>query len=273
MKRINIPLHELQRLYCEENKSQEEIAKIFGVSQWIISKRMRDNHIERKSKTRNLSSRKYQVNESALDILTPEVAWVLGWFLADGFVDSKNDTFGIRLSVKDVDLLCKIKSLLEYTGPIIDTSTVLKKTGKLYKGKLLKITSSVLKRKLIVYGIKPKKTSKETYLSAINSEILDKHFIKGVFEGDGSLLYYPDSKRYKFQIVGTLELLSEIQRRLVSYLKVSLTKLHCQSARSNHYMMQYSGRKQVLKIASWLYDESKLHLDRKYNVYKEMGNE
>lgn len=107
-------------------------------------------------------------------------------------------------------------------------------------------------------------------MTQIVGEELARQFIKGVFEGDGSLLLYPKSNRYRFQIVGTIELLTEIQNRLVAYIGLSKTKIHCQNSESNHYLMQYSGCFQVPKIAEWIYKDSKWHLDRKYKVYRKM---
>jgi len=260
----------IKQKYYKEGKSQQRIANELGISQWMVSDRMRKAGLKTKPKHRNLTRQKYTVNETALYKITTHTAWVLGWLVADGFVNKSDNSFGIKVARKDVDVLEKIREFFSYDGPILDCRHRNKDTGKSYKQKLLKMSSASLRNRLIELGITPNKTSHEVYLDSISGEILDRQFIKGVFEGDGSLLYYPHTKRFKFQVVGTLELLSEIQDKLVQYLGLRKTKIHCQNRESNHHLMQYSGKHQVPKIAQWIYQDSIWHLDRKYNTYKRM---
>jgi hypothetical protein len=120
-------------------------------------------------------------------------------------------------------------------------------------------------------AVKPTKSGAEEYLNCIKGEFLDRAFIRGVFEGDGSILIYPQRNSYCFQIVGTKELLLEIQKRLVMYVGIETTKLWCQNKKANHYMMRYTGRFQVLKICQWIYSNvGENRLERKYDKYKEL---
>mgnify|MGYP001160614852 CR=1 FL=1 len=260
----------IKQKYYKEGKSQQQIADELGISQWMVSDRMRKARLKTKPKTWKLGQRKYELNEAAFDKITPHAAWVLGWLVSDGFVSKSSNSFGVKVSPKDVDALEKIKSFFSYSGPILKGRSRLKATGKTYGHRLLKITSPKLKQTLLSLGVSPSKTSHETYLPTVEGEALDRQFIKGVFEGDGSLLYYPKTNRFKFQVVGTSELLHEIQDRLVKYLGIGKTKIHCQNSVSNHHLMQYSGKHQVPKIARWIYQDSIWHLDRKHNTYKRM---
>lgn len=268
---IDIDVEKIKTMYCVDGMSQQEIAVYLGVSQWSISQRMKKFGIATQSKTRNLGKKIYQVNDSFLDVITKKNAWTLGWILADGWIDKKN-SFGIKVSEKDRDVLEKIRDILSYSGPILESSTTLKKTNKTYKSCILKINSKQIRNQLIAFDITNNKTLKEIYPSILReySEDINRNFIKGVFEGDGSIIL-SKTKKVTFQIVGTLELLSSIQEYLIKFVNVNKTKIAKNgNSKNNHYALRYHGKIQGQKIFDWIYKDSECHLNRKYNKYLEM---
>ena len=146
MKRLVVSKETLKHKYHIENKSQDQIAKELGISQWVISDRMRKFKIDRKPKTRNLGKRKYNLNEHFFDKITPNVAWVIGWILSDGNVTSDNYKITINLRREDQKILETIKDLLSYGGPIYKTSSNVK--NKVHFGSSLQIGSKHLVKKL-----------------------------------------------------------------------------------------------------------------------------
>lgn len=259
-------LAEIKRKY-KEGKSQDEIAKELDVSQWVISSRLRKSGILIRDKFWKLSRRKYSINETVLNTLTPLVGWVLGWFMSDGFVQKKDNSFGIRLSKKDTGVLNLLRQFFEYTGPLLESKTYLKKTKKWYEGIILKMTSRHLKEKLITFGIVSGKSTKERFPAVIweaNDEI-KKQFIKGIFEGDGSIII---ASQTAFQIVGTKELLHSIQQHMMKTLQLRKTKIAVNGgSKKNHFCLRYSGKLQCMRIFDWLYADSQWHLERKYQKY------
>lgn len=270
MRKVDVSLTTIKRLYFNEGKSQDEIAKELGVSQWVVCKRLRDAGLKARDRSAAGSHRLYDRNELALDELTPKTAWVIGWFVSDGFIETGRDAIGMRVSISDLDILEKLKKFFNYTGPIYFYETKLKKTGKLYKGARLKISSLALVEALGKYGIHRNKTTREVFpkpiLETDNEEII-KNFIKGVFEGDGSVLFDEVSNSLLFQVVGTKELLLSIQRQLMRFLGVGKTKLTRNISTTNHYALRYRGRYNAMQILDWIYKDSSFHLDRKYNKY------
>lgn len=59
--------------------------------------------------------RKYKLNENFFKTWTNEMAWVLDLIVTDGCI---NPTKSFSISQKDIDLLEKIKRLLDHTGTI-----------------------------------------------------------------------------------------------------------------------------------------------------------
>ncbi|MBI2654866.1 hypothetical protein HYX06_00380 [Candidatus Woesearchaeota archaeon] len=256
--------------YILRKKSQDQIAKSLGVSQWVISQRLRKYKIPIRDKTYKLDARKYEVNMNFFDDINQNNAWVLGWILSDGFINkTKNShSFGLKLSRKDIEVLTKIKNLLGYTGKIFINKDFLKRTNKYYEQSLLKISSKYLVRRLENLGVTESKTKKELFPEIIkvsdNEEIV-RSFIKGFFEGDGSIIYKKNS--LLFQIVGTKEILLDIQYFLIKYLNLNMVKLTQNIKNENHWALRYRGNRQALRIFDWLYRDSILHLDRKYKKY------
>jgi len=262
----------IEREYFNNNKSQEEIAKSLGISQWVISNRMREYGLKPRERTWKIGMRKYSVDDYFFEEINHENAWVLGWLASDGFVneDGNSLSFGIKVSKKDSDIIKKIKELLQYNGKTYNVKCKLKKTGKEYEQLHLKITSKKIVSRLREFGIVKNKTNKLDFpklISETNDEEIIKNFIQGVFEGDGSVLFDEKTSSPCFQIVGTKELLSGIQLQLMKHLNLKKTKLTRNVKNSNHFALRYRGRFQAMKIFDWLYSNPKYFLDRKYNRY------
>lgn len=230
---------------------------------------MRKFKIDRKPKTRNLGKRKYNLNEHFFDKITPNVAWVIGWILSDGNVSSDNYKITINLRREDQKILETIKDLLSYGGPIYKTSSNVK--NKVHFGSSLQIGSKHLVKKLNALGIHSNKTLKEKFPIIKDDENILRFFIRGVFEGDGSL--FKDQGGWVFQIVGTKELLSDIQKVLMKYADLNKTKLTHNIKNKNHYALRYRGKKSTNKIMDWIYTNPELCLDRKFKAYNTLKKE
>ncbi len=269
MQQYDIPKPLIVEEYFNKLKSQQEIAKTLGVSQWVISQRMLRYHLKSRERTWKIHLRTYSLNEYFFENIDENVAWVLGWLATDGYV-TKDGSFGLRVNKRDSDVTFKIKQLLGYGGPIYSQKTILKKTNKEYNLVHLKIKSKKIVNKLISFGIIPNKSTTLKFPNAIkraNKEAIMKSFIRGAFEGDGSILFTKKPKSLLFQIVGTKEFLTEIQNYLIKYLKLNRTILTKNKLLSNHFALRYRGNIQALKIFNWLYSDLGYYLKRKYDTY------
>lgn len=267
--KYNIPIDLIKQKYFVENKSQEAIANELNISQWVISQRMRTNNIPRKSKTRNLTHQKYVLDHNALDKLNEKSSWILGWLISDGFVNRGKYVFGIKVAEKDKDIVEKLKNFFCYNGPIYKIISSHNKSDKKFRQVELLLTSKRLVSRLGNFGIKPNKSLTVKFpnlISRSRDENIIRSFIKGVFEGDGSILLENKSSLL-FQIVGTKELLTKIQSYLIKYVGVSKTRLTQNVKNRNHFALRYRGRYQAMKIFDWIYKNTDFYLDRKYNRY------
>ena len=257
----------LGNLYCR-GKSIHKIARALNISEWKATRIIEKLELPIRKNYSYLSryGQKYVYNKRALDILNPKAAWILGWLLSDGF--AYKNSFGWRLAEKDREVLDSFVNFFEYDGVIYDYTSVIK--NKKHRGYYLKITSTPIVEILKSYGIYGKKTLNEKFPNKIleaNNEEITRQFIKGIFEGDGSVLYDLKYRSPCFQIVGTKELLRHIQDQLIKYLNLPLNKLTCNIKGKNHYALRYRGRYNAMVIFDWMYKNSEFHLLRKYNKY------
>lgn len=273
--KYNIGKEFIEQRYFAGGKSQQEIASELGMSQWVISQRMKEYGLKTKERTWKLGKRKYHVNDDFFDELNPTNAWVLGWLASDGSININGNglRFGINVAIIDKDIIQKIKKVLEYNGPVYHVSRTLNKTGKEYNQIILKISSKKIVNRLDDFGIVKNKTLTIGFprlISESQNEEIIKSFILGVFEGDGSVLFDEKTKSPCFQIVGTKELLEGIQQQLIKYLPLKRTKLTRNTKLSNHFALRYRGRFQAMRIFDWLYSDANNYLNRKHEKYLEI---
>ncbi len=199
-------------------------------------------------------------------IKTEKQAYFLGLLAADGTISDKKNTVSLSLNIEDgLDLIEIFKQELESLGKI----TIFKDKRIDYIRKslcMIQFTNLHTKNTLINLGLKPKKTSNLCY-PKINKE-LDRHFIRGFIDGDGSFFY----KRgiLVFSLVGTEEILKSIQTILNKELDIEYTKL------TKHITGVYYlrlGHKNTLKLREWIYDDCIIAMKRKKLYTDRIDNE
>lgn len=220
---------------------------------------------------------KYSVNEHFFEkVDTEEKAYWLGFMYADGFIQSKRPLnsrkIGISLTESDGKHLEKFKKALNYTGPI----KIYNPSPKYcYKGTKpyarILIASDKLALDLIKLGCVENKTTILKYPTEEQVPFeLQKHFIRGYIDGDGSLMIKPKNTYYEFaiNITGTLEVLEGIKKYLnISHLK---NQQRHPDRPVNNFTFTIGGNKQVLYFVDYLYKDATVYLDRKYEKAKEM---
>lgn len=109
----------LHRLYVEEGKSTSEIAALYGCNKTTIQDALRTVGIKlRQIGSADRGNGIYRVNARFFNRIDSEVkAYLLGYILADGHVSQSNNLM-FCLHEKDIDLLEKIRAVLNCNSPI-----------------------------------------------------------------------------------------------------------------------------------------------------------
>lgn len=257
------------------DRSVKGIANKYGINGKTLSKYLKLEGVEIIS-NRNASHFNFNFFEK---IDTEEKAYWLGFMYADGYVGAKNHFVGLSISLKDIEHLKKYNKALDYNkGLNIKESHQFGSKSKLNKlGETIYMVTTEIKNKklhsdLIDKGCIP---NKSLILHFPNEEIFnyDKFlilsFIRGYFDGDGTLGLYQHSKTNKtleesLMFVGTKQFLEKIQDYLGQ--GFLMQKPNCSY---KTYRLSYSTTK-AFNVAKLIYENSTIYLQRKYDIYLKM---
>lgn len=216
--------------------------------------------------------RTYKINDDFFRCInTEEKAYLLGFICADGHIEK--DRLSITVSIKDIDILEKIKYALNSDHPI---KKVLRKnpyqnTDRYYITLAeLRINSVKLVKPLFAMGL----TTNKTYTLDGNivkhvPKYLMRDFLRGYFDGDGNVFFgvkYTSGYKYNINICGNKDFLLnsfQIYFPTVNKLYKDLYSKQC-------YVWKISQKDKIKEFMYYLYYNSSIFLKRKYNKFRKI---
>lgn len=210
----------------------------------------------------------YNVNDDYfIKIDCEEKAYWLGFLMADGWINQRpgQDRLVLDVSSKDKDHLESYKKDLSFEGPVKD---FIIKTGQ-FKGyihSMVSITSQQLVNNLSKYGCTPKKSLTLTF-PKLPSKIIH-HFIRGYFDGDGSV-FISHEKHWRsgqiksvihYRFVGTKDFLIEVDKHINLNGRISQPK-------GESYELAYKRNKKLKPFYDYLYKNATIFLKRKRDIF------
>ena len=260
---------EITKLY-QEGKTAKEISSLLGFkySQPVYNyfKKMGWERIGKAGK------RIYGVNEDFFKCInTEEKAYILGFICADGHIE--RDRLNITVSIKDKDILEKIRKAIQSNHPIKEvkrTNPYNKTDRRILTLVELMIGSVELVKPLFNMGL----TTNKTY--TLNGDILKyvpkylmRDFLRGYFDGDGNIFFgrrYSSGYKYNVNICGNEDfLLKSFQTYFPSN-----NKLYKDLYSRQCYVWKISQRDKVKDFMYYLYYNSSISLQRKYNEFRKI---
>lgn len=208
---------------------------------------------------------KYNKNENYFDVInTEDKAYFLGLLYADGC--NNGDGFYITLQDRDIDILIKFKEYLEFSGEL---RYIKGKNNNCRDYYSLNVSSKKISNTLIKHGCNINKTINAVFPNITNE--LMNHFIRGVFDGDGSISI---DKRNQiiFSIVGNSTIISEIGKIINRECDINVNIRKPNRYKCDISIYQFGGNKQGKKVEEYLYKNATIYLKRKYLKFKENGD-
>jgi hypothetical protein len=205
-----------------------------------------------------------------------EKAYILGFIGADGNLTKKGDGLHIVQAEKDHEFLYTIRDILSPSSTI----KVYKKSKTCFGGEetkdmhyyRLSVYSQVLYKQLLSHGLKAAKTfTLDLPLSL--PERLFSHYVRGYFDGDGSVGFGNKSYKYKSGITKRWKL-AEVSVASGSLRVLEIIKEHFNisyECKRNIYKQCsiwriYLNGKSALDFLEWIYEDSTLALPRKCEI-------
>lgn len=233
-----------------------------GISTIKISKELNisrsrfSDYLKQQGVKVNKLPHKKKINENIFEIIdTEEKAYWLGFLYADGCVASgRRSDIELSLQLSDKEHLQKFKDFIGFEGKLITDSYRCRVTFK----------NNKIKSDLIKLGCTPRKSLTLTFPTEdqVPKELIP-HFIRGYLDGDGCIICTEKTKNVS--ILGTKHILENI----CLYSKIPKERIYTSSSKSDKiFRLELNSQNDILKFCEYIYKNSTIHMDRKFNKYK-----
>lgn len=217
----------------------------------------------------NFRYKKYDVNETFFDqIDSEEKAYFLGFLYADGCNSRSKRYYRMEINLQERDkyILEKFRDLISPTKPLyfIDRNTPNQQnTYALY------IDNIYISNRLNDIGMVAAKSLILTYPKIIPSS-LEHHFIRGYFDGDGTICRANSDKNnkaynyFRCSIVSTYNFCNSVRKIIndILDLNIPLSSIHIENNGITS-VLQINTNARIIKFLEWLYKDATIFLTRK----------
>lgn len=250
-----------------KDKTLMDITRIFGVDKSFVKR------LVKKYGNRELIPIK-EFNEDFFELInTEEKAYWLGFIYADGYVSIANNRtgiLGIGLAEIDYEHLVKFSNSIDLNKKFIVHKNVTL-GDKIHRATQVSVPSYKIVTDLENKGCHQAKslTLKFPNINQVPSDLI-RHFLRGYFDGDGSVSYGGHNKS-KISYIGTENFLEGVIFCLEKELgDLGIITIHTSNIGiSTHDKTKYFNKTGInsVRIMKYLYENSTIYLDRKYKKY------
>lgn len=228
--------------------SWNELESSLGRPKFGIKERARSLRVRRPRKIR------YLADFTTID--TEEKAYILGFIGADGYLSDSNWTLEICLHKQDVDILNKIREIIAPWASIRP-----KKDKRFVDQRYLRLTvcSKELCSKLMTHGIIRAKTF--DLQAPCLTPALVPHYIRGYFDGDGSVYFHKDQRVDVNITSGSYKILEFINTSFTGH------NTSVGGPSGGKYRIDY-GKGSAMRFLKYIYSDAEIFLDRKHEKVK-----
>lgn len=247
------------------------IGKKLNISTQTINKILNNNNIQKRSRSeQKLTDHNFDINFFK-KIDTEEKAYILGLFYSDGYVTKQES--GFELNIRDIDILEKIQK-------VIGGDFKIRTRKRPYKDTIVemcnyRMTSGIISNQLINLGVFERKSLILQFPSNdIVPDNLKRHFIRGYFDGDGSISLYNDKRQIKTLYCGCVSFISKLNDYLYNDGIVNRSSINFGKDKKRRIFcdIEWSGFTNMKAIFHYMYDDATIYGNRKYNKFLEIFN-
>jgi hypothetical protein len=209
---------------------------------------------------------RYKIDENFLNVWTKELAYFLGFFMADGYINSKKWSFSIKIQKRDGYILNRFLRLIKTNSPIREKDNY----------SALIITNRLISKKLTEFGCKPGDSLNNSYPYKMPAKYFF-HFLRGYIDGDGSIFICKSEKCgqknvLRVTIFGSKEFLRILTKKISYYLNKEISYKIIKSGNNSEVLYRITFNGELARILCYkLYkDCSNLYIKRKrekFNIH------
>ena len=243
-------------MYTSNNFTMSQICTFFNVSNVKIKSILLSNSIKFKT------SKKYNYYDNIFEkINSEEKSYWLGFLYADGYVRVRKSgsELKLKLAIKDKDHLKKFK---KFISP--DDLPVVYEEYKKSKSFKISVNSNKIVNDLINLGCVNKKSKIIKFPYFLDKKLIS-HFIRGYFDGDGSISYSDKQITLNF-VSGSISFLEDVSTEL--NIQSKCRKANLVGSSKSYKYISYTTKNDLLNIHNYLYNNSNILLERKKNKFE-----
>lgn len=248
----------------KSGSSQYAIAKQYGVTHGKIQSILRKHNVPIRQGNQN---KKYSCDDNYFSIIdSHEKTYWLGFITADGSISKRDNEISIGLSYRDATHLARFKSAIQSDGQTFIYYTTV--NGKAHLCCKHSVYSANMKTDLARHNVVPNK-SKTLQLSQMIPTQFESSYLLGIIDGDGS--FYMDKEgQMHFNLIGSKLEIENIQSILIKNCNVAKTILRQEPRSKEMYYLNYGGNGVLSRIVKYLYANSPIRLERKFDIIKHL---
>ena len=265
IRKIELSKDKLYELYYEQKLSLQKIGELYGKPREYIYRWMRKYGFKSRTKSDAWKHRGkdelYEINEKFFNSWTNKMAYVLGIILTDGNIAINSGC--ISVSMKEENHLEKIKKMVGAEHPV--------KYRKQIDLFTFGFSRKVMTDKLLKLGITSKKSLKVKFPNVPDKFL--SHFVRGVFDGDGSVFFEHRSRKSPLRVSftsGSKAFMTTLESKLHSHAGLRKRTIYQSLRKRMSYYIRYA-HNDSLKFFDYIYagaDES-MWLERKHQKFLE----
>ena len=250
-----VKISEEKENYIKNNyltESTKSILEKLNISKPCLLRYARKHNLKIKS------SKLYDCDENFFEnIDTEDKAYWLGFLYADGYVRKRKSgsEMRLKLSIKDIEHLEKFNKT-------INSNNDIKQKGRMV---ILGISQRKFVQHLLDKGCTNKKTFTIKFPNFLKEDLI-RHFIRGYFDGDGSIKF-TNKKSPSFNLVcGSFEFLESIKTKISKDCNIRETKIY--PSKNKHFgSVFWNSIPDTISIFFYMYKDSTVYLNRKKDKF------
>lgn len=252
-----------------DGASVRDLADKYGFTRQNVSQYLKRNGI--KIEQRIFTQSPYTLDEHWLDELDcQEKYYFCGMFFADGTNSVDRNQIRMKLHIKDIDRLKLFQKWFHSNRPLLP----LDKDGEIRtygNCKEMVLTSKHLCDRLTELGAPDNKSTILQFPGFVPDDMMN-HFIRGYFDGDGSITLFAKTKngevRANVTFVSSHDFIKGLNQYLEDHLSIRPNVYH----RENFSLLKIEKAQELKKFLDWLYQNANCFMARKHDRAVEFLN-